>query len=205
MRLFLEIIDLSNDTIIDVKEIHSSHQLNMVNAWDAASLEKYGWADADYDIVLKEIDTEILAKNVKFRVRIGCEADDLPYLVHTGRELDLMLKGIKPLAVFNDVFENDTNMEFKGETKFRSLVKSGVFMDAEYSYPDRETPGYTVRYKLYALKSEVWRIPAYILLVKTVEKTGWNSSLEYYQGRLLGYSENECDIYLESLTRKAAG
>src|ERR1700726_1416382 len=39
----------------------------------------------------------------KLPIRLRHESSALPYRVHGGRELDLMLKGLKPLSVFSHV------------------------------------------------------------------------------------------------------
>ncbi len=45
------------------------------------------------------------------RMRPSCTHDSLPYRTHTGRELLLMLKRVKPLAVFDYTAGEDFNVE----------------------------------------------------------------------------------------------
>jgi hypothetical protein len=53
-----------------------------------------------------------------------------------------------------------------------------------------------MRYVLYALRSEEWRIDAYILLKLTAEVSGWNQALERMEGTLLGYEEWQNNAYI---------
>jgi len=62
------------------------------------------------------------------RIRPPNRMDSLPYKVHTNRELSLMLKGNKPLAVFFDVCSRGSEAEAISEERlFEPYVAAGRF------------------------------------------------------------------------------
>jgi hypothetical protein len=65
------------------------------------------------------------------RLRPSSAHDNLPYRVHTGRELLLMLQGVKPLAVFSRPVEQ----VLTEERFFEQHVAIGRFVKREYSIP----------------------------------------------------------------------
>jgi len=129
--------------------------------------------------------------------------DDLPYRVHTGRELALMLAGTKPLAAFIDDFPSLHGLYVIPEREFEPHVAAGRIVKRE----DITAPGpgapvgrgqrLGTRRVLYALPCEAWRIDAYLLLWKTAEKSGWNAGFERMEGSLLGYEDWQNDYYVE--------
>jgi hypothetical protein len=98
------------------------------------------------------------------RIRPAYRHDDLPYLVHDGRELALMLEGRKPLAVFSLWNPLRPDRELFPEKVFDPHVDSGEFIKRERSHPARESSGERIpaaRTILYALPPHAWRIDAY--------------------------------------------
>jgi hypothetical protein len=136
--------------------------------------------------------------------------DDLPYQVHTGRELALMLRGIKPLAVFSEVHPSLHGLYIIPELEFEPHVNAGrIIKREEIVPPDRQAPvvrGQRIgtRRVLYVLPGEAWRIDAYILLWRTAEKSGWNEGFERMEGSLLGYEDWQNDIHIERRYRRDA-
>ncbi|WP_112664650.1 hypothetical protein [Microvirga flavescens] len=135
--------------------------------------------------------------------------EDLSYEVHTGNELGLMRERRKPLSVFSKVvFEGDSG---ECEQGFSEFVQAGTFVTHEmfdlWDEPaiihGKVAVGYRIR--LYALKDEAWRIPAYLLLRKVSEKCRWNEALERQEGALLGYTETQVDEWLDRHYKKNAG
>lgn len=57
---------------------------------------------------------------------------ELPYTVHTGRELELMLAGTKPLAVFFDQYPDEPCEKIIPENAFRPHVEAGKFEQREF-------------------------------------------------------------------------
>jgi len=101
------------------------------------------------------------------RIRPPNRMDSLPYKVHTNRELSLMLKGNKPLAVFFDVCSRGSEAEAISEERlFEPYVAAGRFTKrvqdgVRIKGSDREH-----RRVLYAQPGEEWRIEAYLLMDK---------------------------------------
>ncbi|QNA89482.1 hypothetical protein G4G28_15225 [Massilia sp. Dwa41.01b] len=93
---------------------------------------------------------------------------DLPYLVHTGRELELMVAGRKPLVVFCDAYPAEACEEIIPEQAFAPYLATGKLDKREFvELLDRPAPasyrqlkGY--RCVLYSTPEENWRIDAYI-------------------------------------------
>jgi hypothetical protein len=123
--------------------------------------------------------------------------DDLPYQVHTNRELALMLDGVKPFAAFADEYPSLTDVSVIPERLFDRYVAAGRFVKREY-VGIKVLKGHRTRRVLYARPDEAWRIDAYILLWHTGELIGWNESLERMEGFLLGYEEWQADAYIRA-------
>ncbi len=122
---------------------------------------------------------------------------DLPYRLHTGRELRLMLAGVKPLAVFSDVLEDDPSPWCFPEDVFDPHVHDGTFVKRDIV----ELGDEAVRVLLYALAAEAWRIDAYVMLRQVALREGWNDALRRMEGELLGYASWQNDVHLERLRR----
>ncbi len=141
------------------------------------------------------------------RLRPAQPYDDLPYLVHTGRELAMMLDGRKPLAVFSLWQPLVADRTVHPERVFDPYVDAGRFVKRERTVPSRvETGGRTIpasRNLLYALPAEAWRIDAYLLLMDTADKAGWSEGFERLQGSLLGYDDTQNDIFIERVSRRS--
>ncbi len=128
--------------------------------------------------------------------------DDLPYQIHTNRELALMLDGMKPLAAFSEEYPSSTDESVIPEQLFDRYVADGLFLKREYVETEI-LKGYRTRRILYARSDEAWRIDAYILLWHTAKVTGWNESLERMEGFLLGYEEWQTDAYVRAAEARA--
>ncbi len=125
---------------------------------------------------------------------------DLPYRLHTGRELRMMLAGVKPLAVFSDVLEDDPSPWCFPEDVFDPHVQAGTLVKREFV----ELGTVRVRVLLYALAAEAWRVDAFILMREVGRREGWNDALTRMQGSLLGYASWQNDLHLEQLRRARA-
>ena len=122
--------------------------------------------------------------------------EDYPYMIHTNRELELMLQGTKPLAAFSEIFELSYNEEIIPEQAFAPHIARGTIIKREHIFI--EPLNMKLRHVLYALPSEVWRIDAYLLMWEVARKSGWKESLERMEGRLLGYEEWQCDFHIQN-------
>lgn len=162
---------------------------------------------AGYDLELDDI------KKINARFGVECEngsaearlrswrvIDELPYKIHTNRELAMMLSGEKPLAAFSERLPSNSEYEVIPERFFAPHVESGVFMKREYVLTDDERQ--QTRVVLYATRNEEWRMNAYLLLKKTAMKSGWSEGFERMEGSLLGYEDWQNDIYIEKYFKR---
>ena len=120
---------------------------------------------------------------------------------HDDRELELMLAGKKPLALFYDTIPECGVIP---EEEFAPHVHSGKMIKRERIFPSSEesktgsTP--PVRVVFYALPEEVWRMDQAVSLMEEVvfQRNRPNDEDDARLGRLLGYSEGEIKRHLAS-------
>ncbi|MGE3935426.1 MAG: hypothetical protein AB7F67_19355 [Rhodospirillaceae bacterium] len=120
----------------------------------------------------------------------------LPYLVHTNRELGLMLAGKKPLAYFVDGKDRFPEVVCRYLRLFDRHVEAGRIVRCDHL---SDAAWGTCHRILYALPSEEWRIQAMLDLVSSGE---WSSDHERRQGELLGYADWMNDYWLEQIPRR---
>jgi hypothetical protein len=119
----------------------------------------------------------------------------VPYLVHTGYELPLLLDGRKKLARMHGLHPH---VSFDGEERFDHWVAQGVLHRLEVlEPPTRGHDGYRTVY--YTPKGEEWRIPAMQLIWHAAAKAGgWNEYFERLEGMLFGYDDSENDWWIDA-------
>jgi hypothetical protein len=127
---------------------------------------------------------------------------DLEKSNHTGRELQLMLSGRKPLAVFYAELSELPDDRLIPETEFAPHVASGAFVrgESEFNGGASATLGRIarIRYVFFALHAEQWRIPAFELLLRIRhEQRLHNEAMERYECALLGYTDAETDAWCD--------
>ncbi|WP_434034738.1 hypothetical protein [Cupriavidus sp. a3] len=203
--LVAEAYDRETDSIIQTYNLDVHDIAGLCRALGVETFES--WASYELD----KTDIETLNCGYGFGIhhdgrvtlRMRGKVDEHPYLLHTNRELLLMLQGRKPLSVFTDDGPStDSVSSLFPEAKFDTHVETGRFV--KYAYAEPVDNGLRrVRWVFYALPEEAWRIKAYVLLFETSKRSGWNEGFERMQGSLLGYSEQENDINIE-LQRKRA-
>ncbi len=116
---------------------------------------------------------------------------------HEGRELALMLEGIKKLAVFHELAHLIADMpeEIIPEKSFAPHVLAGriIRRSADISYGDM-----TIRYIFFCLPGEEWRIDAFLFLKRDAARNRqiYGDADDIMIGRLLGYSETEIGTFL---------
>lgn len=170
------------------------------------SLAPYFDVDAIARGVSFQIDSELMAQIATVldqageeghpgRIRMRRWFDDLPYQLHTGRELAMMLAGKKPLAVFGDDMPDVEESGIVPTRIFEPYLASGAMVRRDRVF---QLDGVKCRDVIYAMAGEAWRIDAYLLLVEIAGRNGWSESLERMQGRLLGYSDEENDAYIDA-------
>ena len=87
----------------------------------------------------------------------------LPYLVHTNRELGLMLKGTKPLAYFMDIVGHEPDICIRYWRMFDRHVALGRLIRRELIEACPGQPQLEYRMLFYALPGHEWRIDAMLI------------------------------------------
>jgi hypothetical protein len=132
---------------------------------------------------------------------------DVPYDIHTDRELEFMLMRGKPLSHFSDAYPPEPDEQIIPRAAFAPHVANGtfemrVFVEPLTKSPAPQTP--QVRgtiHVFYARPHEAWRVDAYIAMMAAAAKAGWSEGFERLQGSLLGYTEAQNDAHIEHLLR----
>lgn len=126
---------------------------------------------------------------------------EVPYLVHTGFELPLMLEGRKPLSKFSDFYPSCVLDDVM--SRFEPFVRAGHLacriVNEPWPTPRRQRDGTVtlgIREVYFTLPGQEWRIDANRLLFEVAVERGWNDTLERLEGRLLGYEEWQNDWWL---------
>lgn len=199
VKFILEIID------VDMPCPRTSFPIEVPNPSVISSLLEHDEFEADRYYELDAQETVRITSH--FGLSVGESAlailrprhwlDDLPYQVHTNRELALMLNGTKPFAAFCEEYPLLTDDSAIPEQLFDRYVTDGRFVKREY-VETKILKDYRTRRVLYARSNEAWRIDAYILLLHAGQVTGWNESLERMEGFLLGYAEWQTDAYIRA-------
>ena len=134
---------------------------------------------------------------------------DLAAANHTGRELELMLAGKKPLAMFYGEIGELPHEELIPEEQFAPYLNGGKFVRGETILEGAFHPiwkrNVRVKYVFFALKNEAWRIPAMILVLTARRKAeAPDLTSERLIGALLGYTEAEIDAQCEQFLKQYA-
>lgn len=124
---------------------------------------------------------------------------------HTGQELELMLAGRKPLAMFYDDADVASEDSPIPEDDFDLLVEQKGFRKGvrvfNGAFDPRKGGPFRTRYVLYALPGEEWRIPAMFLALEARANTsGYDEGIDRIVGALLGYSNEEIEAHLQRRT-----
>lgn len=118
---------------------------------------------------------------------------------HVGKELEMMISGEKPLSMFYSAIMNELEYGYIPEDKFDKYVDNGLLVKGVFEFRASSKPVVDVRYVMYALKDEAWRIPALKLALRVMNKVGRaDESVDRIIGDLLGYAEEEVDKYIEA-------
>lgn len=113
---------------------------------------------------------------------------------HEGQELDLMLAGTKPLALFSDAVEGAF---WFPEADFAPHVAAGRILRFEDVTPPR-ADGHAIRRLFYCLPGEEWRVEAARALQDRLAHWDqpWTDEDDRAMGRLLGYREEDIEAFL---------
>jgi hypothetical protein len=130
---------------------------------------------------------------------------DLKAANHTNRELELMLSGTKPLAMFYAYISELPDERFIPEDSFAPYVQEGRFIREEIvieglDHLPQLGKNAPIKYVLFAMTQEAWRIPAMILLKRSFRNSSykWNETLERMESALLGYTDEEIDAWCKA-------
>jgi hypothetical protein len=127
---------------------------------------------------------------------------NLPYIVHTNRELGLMLKGIKPLSYFGYIEGHEANCVLRYLRMFDRHVDGGHFKKQVIIRPVPQLPHLSDYRIFYALPDEEWRIAA---MLELLDRPGaWSHDRERQFGSLLGYEDWQNDFWLSRLPPERA-
>lgn len=126
----------------------------------------------------------------------------LPYLVHTNRELGLMLQGIKPLSYFAYLGEADQpDSVVRYLRMFDRHVAAGRIEKLVQTKPTQLPDRFLDRI-FYTLPGEEWRATAMIDLLDS--PGDWTHDRERRFGSLLGYEDWQNDFWLARLPKRQA-
>ncbi|MGL4312487.1 MAG: hypothetical protein ACRCSO_00725 [Sphingomonas sp.] len=128
------------------------------------------------------------------------ELRDFPYLIHTNRELGLMLSGRKPMASFADVKGRFPECVIRYLRLFDRHVAVGRLARLDrYSSRNDSRGTYTLHRIMFALPGEEWRMHA---LIDLWENNGpWTVQSERREGELLGYEDWMNDYWISHLSK----
>lgn len=115
----------------------------------------------------------------------------LPYMLHTNRELGLMLAGKKPLAMFVDGEGRFPDVVLRYLRLFDRHIALGRLVRRDHF--SRVNSSYVSHRVLFALPSEAWRIDA---MIQLKESQQWSREQERREGELLGYDNWMNDHWL---------
>jgi hypothetical protein len=119
----------------------------------------------------------------------------LPYLVHTNRELGLMLRGTKPMAMFSEIVGKEPECIVRYLRLFDRQVDAGRFERRIAEEAVLLRPDWLSRRIFYTLPGEAWRVDA--MLELSAHYGRWTNQHERRFGTLLGYEDWQNDIWLE--------
>ncbi|WP_417625338.1 hemin receptor [Paremcibacter congregatus] len=116
---------------------------------------------------------------------------------HNDRELELMLAGTKPMAMFSDAVHVS---DYFPDADFAPHVETGKIIRVEEIIPDEP---YDIRYLFFALPGEEWRIEEALILcrnlrARTVKDHDADSAR---MGELLGYRAEDIEAFIEHSRR----
>lgn len=133
--------------------------------------------------------------------------EDIPYLIHTGFELPLMLEGRKKLARFLNIHPREAEDAFDRWVEKGRLHKE-VFLKPvpEHLKPYANESHQVDREIYYTPKGEEWRIPAMELLWEAANAGGgWNEHYERLEGMLFGYTKRQSDWWIDNANKTTGG
>jgi hypothetical protein len=130
----------------------------------------------------------------------------IPYLIHTGYELALMVQGRKPFGFIE--FNSEWRPSVVLKARFDEYVAQGVLHSHEIIVDAPARPGRPPRrigQILYTLKGEEWRITALEFFRQNINLHGDGcENMERLEGALLGYERWQNDWWIDHLARSGS-
>lgn len=134
-------------------------------------------------------------------IRSNCESNplendfELPPGIgpHNDRELELMLAGTKPMAMFSDAVHVSS---YFPEADFAPYVAAGKIIRIEEIIP---ASPYDARYLFFALPGEEWRIEEALIMCRNL----WAGTVKDHDadsarmGEFLGYRTEDIEAFIE--------
>ncbi|MBC8267496.1 MAG: hypothetical protein H8E36_01990 [Rhodospirillaceae bacterium] len=123
---------------------------------------------------------------------------------HEGKELELMLAGEKPVAMFSDVIPPSFELP---EQDFAPYVADGKLIMRDIVVTASQTGSHDMRFLFYALPEEQWRIERLIEIHRAIHQHDEPSTheLETEIGQLLGYKDQDIQIFLDRSLKSSSG
>src|SRR2546422_911191 len=181
-RFVIEAVDPETDCVVTEAKLQAadvSEIIDILGPDIAAELLAGSEFDLDPDEVERlrtRFDLAFEPGGTEVRIRLACPLDDLPYQVHTGRELALMLEGRKPLAAFWDAHAPAPDQKAIPERLFDPHVAAGRFIKRERIFQENAAgesagrPARATREGLYAPPPKGGGDEGYLLLSGTATK-----------------------------------
>lgn len=193
-----------------VTELEDLRALLDINAGDDPELEgSYTLDAAELSAITERFGIAFDPEGREARLESWHSIRLVPYLVHNGYELPLLLEGRKQFARFSEAYPPDRHFD---EEKFDRYVAQGLLhkevVVEPFERPYRRKDGQVFegqRTAYYTRKGEEWRIPASKLIWDAAAKSKWNEDFERMQGTLFGYEEWQNDWWLADLHKRRGG
>lgn len=191
---------ICDDVVVEIDDVAGLSRI--VNGDDSGfhPTEQYALDAVTLDKLSRQLGLSLSNVRGDAHLRTWVVIDELPYKVHTNRELELMLRGEKPLASFCEEFPSIAEFELIPERHFLPHVEARRFSVFEYIIDGQNSR--KIRYVLYTTTGEEWRAPAYMLLKMAAARSGWNEGFERMEGSLLGYEDWQNDAFIELVFRR---
>jgi hypothetical protein len=118
---------------------------------------------------------------------------------HEGHELELMIKGLKPLAAFSDFVPQNgiINETIIPEKAFLKYTSKGTLIRIS---ADIKTDSGLLRIVCFCPPDQIWRAKNYIFLREKIHTNTivYTNTLDEIFGHLLGYSPEDIENFIES-------
>jgi hypothetical protein len=125
----------------------------------------------------------------------------IPYLIHGGYELALMVHGRKPFAFMD--YDSSSKQLRTLKARFDHYVSQGILHAHPEIFESKDQPGRQTGTILYTTKGEEWRIPAYELVRMRSKRTANGfENVDRLTGALLGYEEWQNDWWIDNVSTR---